>query len=181
MQCVFDLINFEPSDDGMQTLEADELLPFLEFVSAKYLSPIEEKKLRVMFDIVDASGDNEVSWVEFMWFVLFLKKARSRAARAPLRTARFMAHTPHPRLAAAAQGKNEHDKKTQDAAVGAVIDLDLPTPEPRCPGYSSDVGVDFPGHLVVEVRTDRTPNSVFTDHAVRKRPDRGQVEVGGRC
>ena len=86
MQCVFDLINFEPSDDGMQTLEADELLPFLEFVSAKYLSPIEEKKLRVMFDIVDASGDNEVSWVEFMWFVLFLKKARSRAARAPLPT-----------------------------------------------------------------------------------------------
>ena len=50
------------------------------------LKQSEEKKLRVMFDIVDASGDNEVSWVEFMWFVLFLKKARSRAARAPLPT-----------------------------------------------------------------------------------------------
>jgi voltage-gated sodium channel len=74
MQCVFDLINFEPSDDGIQTLEADELVPFLQFVSEKYLSPIEEKKLQMMFDIVDVSGDNEVSWAEFLWFVLFLKK-----------------------------------------------------------------------------------------------------------
>ena len=52
-------------------------------------------------------------------------------------------HASHPRLACGAQGKNEHDKKRQDSAVGDVIDLDLPTPEPRSPGYSSDVGVDF--------------------------------------
>ena len=51
-------------------------------------------------------------------------------------------HASHPRLACGAQGKNEHDKKRQDSAVGDVIDLDLPTPEPQT-GYSSDVGVDF--------------------------------------
>ena len=47
-----------------------------------------------------------------------------------------------PRLADPTQGKNEQDAKQQDASVGAVFDLDLPTPEPQT-GYSSDVGVDF--------------------------------------
>jgi hypothetical protein len=79
IQQVFNLINFETSEDGIQTLEADELVPFLAFVCERYLMPLPEKKLHSMFDIVDVSGDNEVSWAEFLWFVLFLKKLGTNA------------------------------------------------------------------------------------------------------
>jgi hypothetical protein len=27
-----------------------------------------------MFEVIDANGDGEVSWCEFLWFMLFLKK-----------------------------------------------------------------------------------------------------------
>ena len=60
IQQVFNLINFETSEDAIQTLEADELVPFLAFVCERYLMPLPEKKLHSMFDIVDVSGDNEV-------------------------------------------------------------------------------------------------------------------------
>ena len=64
IQQVFNLINFETSEDAIQTLEADELVPFLAFVCERYLMPLPEKKLHSMFDIVDVSGDNEVQLVE---------------------------------------------------------------------------------------------------------------------
>ena len=60
MRKVFDLINFDSSDKGTQSLEADELIPFLSFVCEHYLSPQPDEKLQAMFEIVDVSGDNEV-------------------------------------------------------------------------------------------------------------------------
>ena len=64
MRKVFDLINFDSSDKGTQSLEADELIPFLSFVCEHYLTPQPDEQLQAMFEIVDVSGDNEVSWAE---------------------------------------------------------------------------------------------------------------------
>ena len=60
-----------------QTLSRDELLPFLRHVCDRYFTRSEgEPRMdeRLFFDIVDVTGDGEVSWPEFLWFALFLKR-----------------------------------------------------------------------------------------------------------
>jgi hypothetical protein len=77
---VFDEINFSDSEDALEaSLDADEMIPFLKFICKKYLTPVSEAELTRMFDVVDTSGDGNVSWAEFLWFVVFLKKEYSRA------------------------------------------------------------------------------------------------------
>ena len=80
LRAVFDSINFSDAADALEpSLDADELIPFLYYICKKYLTPVSERDLRRMFELVDTSGDGAVSWAEFLWFVLFLKKEMKAA------------------------------------------------------------------------------------------------------
>lgn len=74
LRAVFDALNVNDSADAWgASLDVDELVPFLGFMSNSYLTPIDEEELAKMFQVIDTSGDGAVSWAEFLWFVLFLR------------------------------------------------------------------------------------------------------------
>jgi hypothetical protein len=71
---VFDALNVGDNEDSWgASLDHDELVPFLEYMCRIYLTPLNEKELSQMFEVIDTSGDGDVSWAEFLWFVLFLR------------------------------------------------------------------------------------------------------------
>lgn len=71
---VFDALNVgDPEDSWGASLDQDELVPFLAYMCQTYLSEMTEEELTLMFQVIDTSGDGDVSWAEFLWFVLFLR------------------------------------------------------------------------------------------------------------
>ena len=74
LRAVFDTLNVGDDEDSWgASLDQDELVPFLEYMCRTYLTPMSEEELIKMFAVIDTSGDGDVSWAEFLWFVLFLR------------------------------------------------------------------------------------------------------------
>lgn len=62
---VFDMLTkLEGNDQLCSSLDEEELIPFLAFVTKRFLKEIEEGMLEQMFDVVDVDGDGTVRWTE---------------------------------------------------------------------------------------------------------------------
>ena len=80
---IFDQLNFDRNPDELvPALDANELLPFLSVVCDRYLTHQPEEKLQQMFGVIDFSGDGDVDFPEFLWFMLYLRTRRTRCAGA---------------------------------------------------------------------------------------------------
>ena len=79
---IFNAMSFDDKPD----MSEEELMPFLEYLCAEFIDGIETSKLGAMYAVVDVDGDGSVSWPEFLWFVLFLKRMHleNRGVLAPI-------------------------------------------------------------------------------------------------
>ena len=65
----------ELNTDGRDGLCYEELKPLMEFVTTKYMgSPLADDDLQDMFKVLDVSGDGDLNYAEFLWFVTSTKR-----------------------------------------------------------------------------------------------------------
>jgi len=65
--------------DGEDGLDKAEIVPFIKHITRVYVGDeMTEKDIDEMFDVIDVSGDGEVNFAEFLWFLVAVKRAKGK-------------------------------------------------------------------------------------------------------